>query len=304
MIVFLVTGEHQHTLRALAQEPSLNIRIATYGELFASVHAARATYVFCDLHRLPLWQLRQASRVYRQLRDGGMRVLNDPSKWPTRWGLLRNLYRQGVNTFDAYRVEEGLIPVRWPVFLKSEGDDAGTISGLIHSWEDAQRAIDRAVQDGATLAGLVLVEYAAEPVAPGIFRKLSEFRIGSSYFAGPTLHEGDWRVIHGSDAITPAGFFEDDLRTVRENPHEAKMKAVFGLTGIEYGRAEFSMVGGSAQTYGINTNPGIAFPNSHRSEARMEAFRVFKTKLFEALTKIDTPALGAKSLSKIGSALT
>ncbi len=290
MIIFVVTPEHPYTLRAVVQElPGLHLRIATYDQLFAMTRAPRATYVFTDLDRLPAWRVRDAARVYRQLRDGGARVLNDPARLPSRYGLLRKLHRQGINEFDAYRVEDGSVPVRWPVFLRSEGGHDAPLTDLIYDWDAAQHAIASAVAAGVPITSLLLVEYAAEPVRPGLFRKLSVFRIGDTSFGANCVHDDQWMVKYGTEGIASPELYQDDLRIVRDNPFEAALKPVFDLAAIEYGRADFGLVGGKAQIYEVNSNPHIQFPTEHPSEARIESVQLFKQNFHDALARIDTP---------------
>ncbi|MEI9988363.1 MAG: hypothetical protein WDN69_37850 [Aliidongia sp.] len=149
MIVFLVTEEHRYTLKdVVAGAGETRIQIASYGELFGSTHLLPATYVFTDLDRLPAWQVRQAARSYRALRDQGARVLNDPARLPSRFGLLRQLALSGHNQFNAYRVEEGVIPARWPVFLRSEGDHGPPLSDLLHTWDEVRREAEAALDAG------------------------------------------------------------------------------------------------------------------------------------------------------------
>jgi hypothetical protein len=291
VIIFVVTPEHPYTVRPLARHsPGLDLRIATYDQMFGRTQAPRATYVFTDFDRLPMWRLAHAARLYRQLRDAGLRVLNDPARAPSRFGLLRKLYRQGVNTFDAYRVEEGVEPVRWPVFLRAEGGHDAPLTGLMHDWDEARRAIDAAIHAGAPISTLLLIEYAAEPVRPGLFRKLSVFRIGETYVGANCVHEDNWLVKYGTDGIAPPDLYEDDLRIVRDNPFEPALKTVFEIAELDYGRADFGLVGGLAQIYEINSNPHVEFPTEHPSEPRLESYRLFKRNFYDALAKIDTAA--------------
>ncbi len=291
MIIFVVTPEHPYTLKAAVKQSSgLKLRIATYDQLFGMARPPRATYVFTDLDRLPMWRVRRAATVYRQLRDSGARVLNDPARLPSRYGLLRKLYRHGINEFDAYRAEEGIVPARWPVFLRAEGEHEAPLTDLLHGWDETLHAIESAVAAGAPVTSLLLVEYAAEPVRPGLFRKLSVFRIGDAYFGANCVHEDNWLVKHGTKGIAPPELYEDELRIVRDNPFKVTLKPVFELAAIEYGRADFGLVGGKAQIYEINSNPHIAFPTEHPSRYRIESVRVFKQNFYEALATIDTPA--------------
>jgi hypothetical protein len=258
--------------------------------LFRPGQVPRATYVFTDLDRLPLWRVRQAAMIYRQLREGGARVLNDPARVPSRFGLLRGLYRRGINSFNAYRVEEGLIPQRWPVFLRSEGEHTAPLSGLMQDWDQVRRAVDAAVTNGAPVTSLLLVEYAAEPVAPGLFRKLSVFRIGDTYFAAHCVHEGSWLVKYGAKGIASPELYQDELRLIRENPFEAALKPAFELARIEYGRADFGLVDGKVEIYEINTNPHVEFPTEHPSPFRVESYPMFRDKFYEALGRVEFSA--------------
>ena len=75
MIIFVTTPEHPYTLHeAVRESPGPKLRIVTYDQLFAMTRPPRATYVFTDLDRLPMWRVRDAAKVYRRLRDAGLRV--------------------------------------------------------------------------------------------------------------------------------------------------------------------------------------------------------------------------------------
>jgi hypothetical protein len=290
VIIFVVTPEHPYTLHAAVREsPGLQIRIATYDQLFAMTRARHATYVFTDLDRMPMWRVRRAAGLYRRLRDAGLRVLNDPARLPSRSGLLRALHRQGINDFNAYRAEEGVTPARWPIFLRAEGEHEAPLTDLLHSWDEARRAIEQAVTAGAPLSSLLLVEYAAEPVRPGLFRKLSVFRIGEAYFGATCVHEDNWLVKLGTAGIAPPELYEDELRIVRDNPFEAALRPAFELGAIEYGRADFGLVAEKPQIYEINCNPYIEFPTTHPVAARVESIRILKQNFYTALARIDTP---------------
>lgn len=290
MIIFVMTAEHPYTLEEVIKgSPGVEIRIATYDWLLEQDRPPRATYVFTDVDRLAMWRVRQAATTYRRLRAEGMRVLNDPARLPSRYGLLRNLYRAGLNAFDAYRAEEGLIPVRWPVFLRTEGGHDAPLTGLMRNWDETRRAVNDAIAAGYPITSLLIIEYAAQPVRPDLFRKLSVFRIGDAYVGANCVHEDNWLVKYGAEGIATADLYADDLRIVRDNPFEGAMRPVFELAAIEYGRSDFGLVGGKVQTYEINTNPHIEFPTDHPFEDRVESYRIFQRNFNEALAKIDTP---------------
>jgi hypothetical protein len=67
------------------------------------------------------------------------------------------------------------------------------------------------------------------------------------------------------------------------------VEPVFDLAGIEFGRADFGLVGGQVQLYEINTNPTIASVAEHPSADRVESLHQVRRNLFAALQAIDTP---------------
>src|SRR5689334_482377 len=106
MIVFVHTTEHSYTHKAVvdAKKPA-RVEVVTYETLLKAKTVPRATFVFTDLDRLSLWELRLAGLTFRNMRAQGLRVLNDPARVLSRWGLLRALNLAGINDFNAYRVE-------------------------------------------------------------------------------------------------------------------------------------------------------------------------------------------------------
>ena len=160
----------------------------------------------------------------------------------------------------------------------------------MRDWGETRRAVNDAIAAGYPITSLLMIEYAAEPVRPGLFRRLSVFRIGEAYVGANCVHEDNWLVEYGTEGIAPAELYADELRIVRDNPFEAAMRPVFDLAAIEYGRSDFGLVGGKVQTYEINTNPHIEFPATHPSEDRIESYRIFQRNLYDALAGIDTPA--------------
>ena len=90
-------------------------------------------------------------------------------------------------------------------------------------------------------------------------------------------------------------FIENERRFVEENLHEGLMLRVFDIAGIDYGRADFSLVSGEPQIFEINTNPmhgshDVVFRTS--LPERVETQRLSEKRLYEAFAAIDTPASG------------
>jgi hypothetical protein len=192
----------------------------------------------------------------------------------TRFALLRALHASGVNVFNAYRLDEGLRPERYPVFLRRESGHGKLQSDLLPDWDAARRAIDTALEKGIPVINLILVEYAAEPVRPGVFRKYALWRIGDRFATAISVNDRQWIVKYGSLGAGGETGYAEDLRMLRENPHRDALAKAFEIAGIEYGRADFGLVGGRPQVYEINTNPSVGRPDmEHPSAARRQAQR-------------------------------
>jgi len=293
MIVFVLTAEHAYTHKVLlGPDIPVRVRLFTYAELLRAETIPRATYVFTDMDRLSLWDLRIAAFAYRRLRGHGCRVLNDPARVTSRWGLMRRLHLAGINNFNAYRAEESVLPRRWPVFLRTEGDHLGPASDLLHSLDQLQAMIDRFVSEGRPLSSLLIVEYSAQPVRPGLYRKFGSFRLGRAEFGHFCVDEDHWIAKLGKRGITPPELYDEENRIVRDNPHGRSVAAAFDIAGIEYGRVDFGLVNGKVQIYEINSNPDMAFGNDHPSPVRQESYRIFKAHYLDALSAIDTPDAG------------
>ena len=259
------------------------IDILSYDEALSRRHLKGATYVFTDMDRLSPPQLRPAAALYRHLRAQGLSVLNDPARAPTRAGLLRMLHEAGINDFNAYRVEEQVRPQRWPVFIRAEGSHTAPVSGLLHTWDEVRQSVDAAIRAGYPAACLIIVEYAAEPVIPGLYRKLASFRFGKAEFAHLCVHDDNWLVKYGKIGIAPRELYADELRIVRDNPHAEIVSRAFDIAGMEYGRVDFGMVNGRVQIYEINSNPTVSFPTEHPAPDRIVSYSLFRRNYLAAL---------------------
>lgn len=289
MIVFLTTARHAYTHEEVVQSAAdIQVRLATYETVLREGKLPIASYVFTDLDRLSPADLRQAAQLYRTMRAAGLRVLNDPARFRTRSGLLRLLHDVGINSFNAYRIEENIKPRRWPVFVRAEGEHDYPVSDLLDTWEQVESAVHRAIDAGVPLSQLMVVEYAAEPVRPGLFRKLGCYRIGEASVAHLCVLDSHWIVKYGKAGISTEELFADELRIVRDNPYAPVLQRAFELAGVEYGRIDFGLVGDRVQIYEINTNPTTKFgKGDHPSPLRVEAARIFRHNYLQALHGID-----------------
>ena len=303
MIRFLVARGYEYTLKELVKgrmgAPTPPCSVLTYDRFLARPQAPAGVYIFSDLERLSPWELRLAAEAFAILSaDPRCVALNNPARVMTRYELLRRLRLEGINDFDALRADEWRLPARYPVFLRHEQEHNSPLSDLLHTPEALEQALQKLRDAGIPRRGVLIVEYAAEPFAPPLFRKFSSFCVANSVFAHHTVIENSWIVKHGMKVVVPEEYHEYERAFVEENRHAELLGRVFQIAGIEYGRADFGVVGGRVQVYEINTNPYLSDDRKSSSEIRRGTLALSTRKLLDGLAELDRePASGAVKLS-------
>lgn len=294
MITLLCSSAHRYTVEPLERDAGLALRSLGWTRAFRARELPRGTYVFTDLDRLGFWELELAARLFRRLRAGGARVLNDPARVLQRHALLVRLHRDGLNDFRVWRVEEPDRPDRFPVFLRTQSAHRGPMSDLLHDAAEVEVAIERALDDGVPIRELMLVEYRAQPIAPNLFRKLAALRVGDRIVSTLCVHESRWSAKYGEHGIATAELYRDEYDIVAGNRWDAMVRPAFERAGVEYGRVDFALVDGRPQFYEINTNPSLSRITEHPDPLRPKADALFFDRLREALVAIDTPSGGPR----------
>lgn len=289
MIVLLSTSSHDYTHRSLEHNGRFDFRRMSYGRVLTRRRLPRATYIFTDLDRLNFWELQLAARLHACLRRAGLRVLNDPARVRLRFGLLRTLKEIGYNRFDAWRIEDPRRPAPgdYPVFLRTEAAHRGNLTDLLETPAALEAAIEQALAKGIPRRDLLAIQYCAQPVRPGMFRKLSAFRVGERMVTSLAVHESRWSAKYGEYGIASDEDYADEHAAIRDNRYGEPLRAAFEAGGIEYGRVDFALVDGRPQVYEINTNPNHKGMTTHPSAVRVEAAQLFQAALIEAFAALD-----------------
>lgn len=293
MIIAFTTRAHSRTHTALQRQRHFRFRVMPYERLFRARRLPRATFLFTDMDRLDFWDLEMAARMHRQLAAAGARVLNDPARFLPRHALLRAWRQAGINDFTAWRADERPPADAYPLFLRTESAHRGLLTDLLHGPGALEQALTDAVDQGIPWRELLIVQYRAEPLPEGIFRKLAVHRVGGTTVAAPCVHESNWNAKFGEQGAATPALYRDEQRIVTENPFGEPLRRAFEVAGIEYGRADFGLVAGRPQVYEINTNPAVRHPRSDRLlPERRPAFRAFLQRYLEALAAVDGPPAG------------
>jgi hypothetical protein len=96
---------------------------------------------------------------------------------------------------------------------------------------------------------------------------------------------------------------DDDLRAkeyeyLRDNPHEDLLREVFRLAEIDYGRVDYTVVGGRVQIFEINTNPNVYSGSERRQKEWYPDLPVASDRLLAALGAIEAERQGAAQRKK------
>lgn len=258
MILFVTTADHTYTLtEALRLARGCPARAVTYDWLFRQSTIRAACVIFTDFDRLRHYELAAAGRLFRQMRDAGIRVLNDPAKARQRYDLLHHLRQAGMNRFRAYRAITRPEPGRFPVFIKSETDHGQDFDFLIPDQAEVERTLERIETDGVSLRNLLVIEFANTPVRDAVYRRYTVYRIGETFIAGNPVGEDSPFVKYGTPGLTGDEELETLAQWMRTNPDVETLKQAFEIARIDYGRADYGNDDGSIAIYEINTNPKI-----------------------------------------------
>ena len=294
MIILFATRGFCHTHEPLRQSAELDFRVWPYGRLFRARSVPVATYIFADLDRLHWWDLEMAARCARHFHGAGLRVLNDPARASQRYQLLTRLYRAGINDFTAWHAGERPPESAYPVFLRTAAAHRGPLTDLLHTEAALEEAERELLDRGIPECQLMIVQYRGEPIEEGLYRKLGMFRVGDSLVPTLCAHEGVWQAKRGQKGIANQGWYDDEYRLVTGQRHAQTLHAAFQTASIEYGRADYGLVGARPAIYEINTNPMIRKVTEHPFPIRLESDAVFQRNLADAMGRVDGPSDGGR----------
>ncbi len=300
MIIYLTTAGHDYTVKEPGKPGYASNIPATsamdYHHAFWARQLPRATYIFTDLERLQDWECRCAADLYRKLRDQGLRCLNDPARAMTRFELLRSLHRAGFNPFTVYRADDDPHPARFPVFIRLQEGHAPPLSALLEDQQALEEQLIALAAAGWPRRLLLVLEFCAEPIAEGIWRKHGTMRIGNEIYLDRNVFETSWVVKGGTKGIWTEAMFQDESDAIATRRYAEMLRPAFDIAGIEYGRADHGTVGEAEILYEINTNPLVTRGNKQESKLRDAALAKSAQFYADALSLIDTAATGAINL--------
>jgi hypothetical protein len=292
MIYILVTREHAYTVRHYLQTWGRDVRrvvrALTYEELALSRRLVPGAYIFSDLERLGEAQMELARLAWAQMgaRGADFKLMNDPNRVLRRFEMLQALHQAGINHFAAYRMNGNLAALRFPVFLRREDDHEGAQSELLSSAEQVNAALGEMKSRGIDPAKILAVEYCDTADANGMYRKYSAFRVGERMVARHVLFSAKKWMLKKADLVDDT-LAREELEYVQQSPHDARLREIFDLAHIEYGRIDYAFRNDAIQVWEINTNPTIGVVPNRLDPLRLRAQGLFERTLQQAWRETD-----------------
>jgi hypothetical protein len=286
MIYYLSTAAHQYTLRTILEsaeatlgdglEPLRQYRLLSYERLSKLRRLPAGSYIFSDLERLDPAATERAALAWNALAESrhDLRLLNHPIRSMRRFELLRHLHSKGVNDFAVRRLTDADLPGRLPVFIRDEGEHRGSLTPLLPAREAFAAAVEELVAAGRSRDDKLVIEYLDTADRDGIHHRYSAQIIGSRITPACLYFSRDWMVKNRDPRLAGEEFAAAEQRYLAANPHEAMIRPIFAMAGIEFGRMDYAVVDGKVQVFEINTNPS----------------GVRASTLVEAVAEIDSPA--------------
>jgi hypothetical protein len=270
-----------------------SLAVLPYDEAIRAPALPAGTYVFSDLERLAGDSLRAAVGLWDRLRQlRGTTLLNDPSRVPSRYELVRALHARGINEFNAYpladvlsqdQATEGSAHPRFPVFVREAREHTKSLTGLLGSREELGAA---AAELGAKhrLEDLLLVEWCDTSDAEGVFRKYGAFVIGDTIVPRALMCARQW-VVQDYELLDER-YMQEAREYLAANPHAEFLRRVARENGIDYGRFDYALLDGRPQIWEINTNPCVIVPPGE-DEIGYELHRVPMQQVAAAMKELD-----------------
>jgi hypothetical protein len=261
MIYYVVPRAHDRLiceyLDHWGKDVASRLSVVHTDSLAAESRMPCGTYVLAAMDQYSSGIASYISALHGELsRQAGVRFLNQPRRTLQRFDLLRQLHALGRNAFRAVRVTEDLTTLRYPVFVRDSHSHDGALSPLLNSPSDVERAIGRALVQGRSANRLMVVEFCDTADSDGYYRKYSAFVVGPHIIPRYLSVSREWMLKFSGGEFTPR-MAEEELEYIVTNPHEAELRNVFGIAGVEYGRIDYAMNDAGMQVWEINLNPTI-----------------------------------------------
>jgi len=256
MITVLVTKDHSYTFERLqkTQRGRFDVQVLRYESLKLAHEFQPGLIIFADLERLMPVELWMMSKLARRLQQFPKlyTVCNPPQDYVGRFDLCQKLFDEGVNSYRAHRIYSLPDTIRYPVFLRHDGDHCGAKSELIYDRESLDVAIAPLLDDLVHRWKYMVIELVDMRDEQGLSTKYSAFMIAGELIPFHTLVSHKWEV-KDTDVLNEQTVAEE-LAYIGSKCH-ADIRKAFEIAGLTFGRVDYGEKDGRVDVWEINTNP-------------------------------------------------
>lgn len=289
MILYLTTRSSSNTLRFLYRDWVWGLRWRMkrvfYEDVLERGEIPRATLIFTDHERMSP-ELHEAVCGLWDAAQPHCRTVNNPHRLLARRALLDRLHEDGINPHRGFPAHQVPDDVRYPVFLRGEHDHLGPLTDLLKNPVELACALEA----HAKREDLLVVEFQDTRDPDGLYRKYSAFLVGGAIIPKHIVFGDGWITkVHTKGLAHPQ---VEERALIEQCPHEATLRKVFDLAGIEYGRIDYGVYDGRVVVWEINTNPTVMSDWLRMARWRRPLQRAFVRRYVAGLRSIDTTSRG------------
>ncbi len=276
MIYYIARRNRANTIETFVDNwaPDLQplLRIVDLETLPHLKRAEPGIYIFSDFERMRLGERQLTIRLRNRIADQpGFVIFNDPAHAMARYELLHTLHERGLNPFNVYRWSLGPLPkCRFPVFVRTAHGHRGARSPLLHNRRQLALTLCRA---RLHYKNILIVEYAEVDRPDGIYRKYGAMRFGEHVYPRHLMFSDHWMIKEPD--LQDTAKLEEETRFHDEAPDMDKIKAIFDIAGLNFGRIDYGYVDGRLAVWEINSNPHIVGRSKNIHGMRMPLHKRF-----------------------------
>lgn len=234
--------------------------VLTFDSIAIQQGLSLGTYIFLAIDQLSPTEREIAGLCWRELlrASSGITLVNHPSEVLCRYDLLKACFERG-NTFQIWRASKFYRCQKFPVFIRSEHEHTGSLTGLLYTQRELTLALAKTLGHGYRLRDLIIVEYRETVDSSGLFRGYCASIVGGRIIPQALVHNYNW-VTKWAGRLIDAEKAREEREYVESNPHADWLRKTFELAKIRYGRIDYGLSDGLPQVWEINTNPMIVRP--------------------------------------------
>jgi hypothetical protein len=172
------------------------------------------------------------------------------------------------------------------------------LTDLIHTQDELDVTLARLIADGEPPEDLLITEIRAEMLHGNLYVHRQAHRVGDTFFLSYVTYDNQWYNNIGKPDLPGIGDAEHEAERdfMASAEHLPTIRRAFEIANIEYGRADFALIGNRPQFYEINFNPwmGLSFDNrSENHPLRLANRHLSDARRIEALHAIDGQGKGS-----------